>query len=261
MRPVIHAARALSSVRPTEIQVRRCRDEVRTRWYGVGPMARGSRAATIRACRSSPRRSPDGRRPDRAPRRRAPRGRLAISAIRIVREYERVVVFRLGRLRGCRGPGLVLVLPSSSAPAWSTPGRHRGHPAAGPHHQGQRHDPRRGRGVLPRRGPRQGRARDPRLQARRAADRPDDLACHSRPARARRPAGQPERDQRASQADHRCRHRTLGRERGQGRDQGRRPAGHDEARDGSTSPSSCRSRPACASSRRGPSRRGRPSIP
>ena len=36
---------------------------------------------------------------------------LAIAAIRIVREYERVVVFRLGRLRGCRGPGLVLVIP------------------------------------------------------------------------------------------------------------------------------------------------------
>ena len=36
---------------------------------------------------------------------------LAIAAIRIVREYERVVVFRFGRLRGARGPGLVLVIP------------------------------------------------------------------------------------------------------------------------------------------------------
>jgi regulator of protease activity HflC (stomatin/prohibitin superfamily) len=36
---------------------------------------------------------------------------LAISAIKIVREYERVVVFRLGRLRGQRGPGLVLIIP------------------------------------------------------------------------------------------------------------------------------------------------------
>ena len=34
-----------------------------------------------------------------------------LSAIRIVREYERVVVFRLGRLRGACGPGLVLVIP------------------------------------------------------------------------------------------------------------------------------------------------------
>jgi regulator of protease activity HflC (stomatin/prohibitin superfamily) len=36
---------------------------------------------------------------------------LILSAIRIVREYQRVVVFRLGRLRGARGPGLVLVIP------------------------------------------------------------------------------------------------------------------------------------------------------
>ncbi len=33
------------------------------------------------------------------------------SAIRIVKEYERVVVFRLGRLVGARGPGFLLVLP------------------------------------------------------------------------------------------------------------------------------------------------------
>jgi len=33
------------------------------------------------------------------------------AAIRIVREYERIVVFRLGHLRGERGPGLVLIIP------------------------------------------------------------------------------------------------------------------------------------------------------
>jgi regulator of protease activity HflC (stomatin/prohibitin superfamily) len=33
------------------------------------------------------------------------------NAIRIVREYERLVVFRLGRLLGERGPGLVLLWP------------------------------------------------------------------------------------------------------------------------------------------------------
>jgi regulator of protease activity HflC (stomatin/prohibitin superfamily) len=33
------------------------------------------------------------------------------NAIRIVREYERLVVFRLGRLVGERGPGLVLLIP------------------------------------------------------------------------------------------------------------------------------------------------------
>jgi regulator of protease activity HflC (stomatin/prohibitin superfamily) len=36
---------------------------------------------------------------------------LVSGAIRIVREYERVVVFRLGRLHGARGPGFVLVIP------------------------------------------------------------------------------------------------------------------------------------------------------
>ncbi len=34
-----------------------------------------------------------------------------LSAIKVVREYERVVVFRLGRLIGEKGPGLILVIP------------------------------------------------------------------------------------------------------------------------------------------------------
>lgn len=33
------------------------------------------------------------------------------NAIRVVREYERLVVFRLGRLAGVKGPGLVLLVP------------------------------------------------------------------------------------------------------------------------------------------------------
>ena len=36
---------------------------------------------------------------------------LAASAIRIMREYERAVVFRLGRLIGEKGPGLILLIP------------------------------------------------------------------------------------------------------------------------------------------------------
>lgn len=36
---------------------------------------------------------------------------LLISAVKVVKEYERLVVFRLGRLRGAIGPGLVLVIP------------------------------------------------------------------------------------------------------------------------------------------------------
>jgi regulator of protease activity HflC (stomatin/prohibitin superfamily) len=38
-------------------------------------------------------------------------GTLAGASIRILREYERAVVFRLGRLVGAKGPGLVLLIP------------------------------------------------------------------------------------------------------------------------------------------------------
>jgi len=41
-----------------------------------------------------------------------------VSAVRIVREYQRVVVFRLGRLRGARGPGLVLIIPLIERTRW-----------------------------------------------------------------------------------------------------------------------------------------------
>ncbi|MDH4038313.1 MAG: slipin family protein [Candidatus Krumholzibacteria bacterium] len=36
---------------------------------------------------------------------------LIASAVRVLREYERGVVFRLGRLMGARGPGIVLLIP------------------------------------------------------------------------------------------------------------------------------------------------------
>src|ERR687893_2591529 len=36
---------------------------------------------------------------------------FAAAAVRVLREYERAVVFRLGRLIGQRGPGLVLLIP------------------------------------------------------------------------------------------------------------------------------------------------------
>jgi regulator of protease activity HflC (stomatin/prohibitin superfamily) len=36
---------------------------------------------------------------------------LLIASLKVVREYERLVVFRLGRLRGALGPGLVFMLP------------------------------------------------------------------------------------------------------------------------------------------------------
>jgi regulator of protease activity HflC (stomatin/prohibitin superfamily) len=43
---------------------------------------------------------------------------LVAASVRIVREYQRVVVFRLGRLRGARGPGLVLVIPLVERCRW-----------------------------------------------------------------------------------------------------------------------------------------------
>ena len=36
---------------------------------------------------------------------------LALSGLKIVREYERRVIFRLGRLVGARGPGIIYVIP------------------------------------------------------------------------------------------------------------------------------------------------------
>jgi regulator of protease activity HflC (stomatin/prohibitin superfamily) len=39
-------------------------------------------------------------------------GVLAVSSVRVLREYERGVVFRLGRLIGQKGPGLILLIPA-----------------------------------------------------------------------------------------------------------------------------------------------------
>lgn len=41
---------------------------------------------------------------------------LVLSAIRIVREYERLVVFRLGKAMGSRGPGVVFLIPVADQP-------------------------------------------------------------------------------------------------------------------------------------------------
>jgi regulator of protease activity HflC (stomatin/prohibitin superfamily) len=40
------------------------------------------------------------------------------AAIKIVREYQRIVVFRLGRVIGLRGPGLVLIIPIVDRVTW-----------------------------------------------------------------------------------------------------------------------------------------------
>lgn len=36
---------------------------------------------------------------------------IVASAVKVAREYERAVIFRLGRLRGTKGPGLYLIIP------------------------------------------------------------------------------------------------------------------------------------------------------
>ena len=36
---------------------------------------------------------------------------LLLSAVKVLREYERGVIFRLGRLAGTKGPGLILIIP------------------------------------------------------------------------------------------------------------------------------------------------------
>ncbi|MEM4298588.1 MAG: slipin family protein, partial [Nitrososphaerota archaeon] len=41
---------------------------------------------------------------------------ILASAIRVVREYERTVIFRLGRVIGLKGPGLILLIPIVDQP-------------------------------------------------------------------------------------------------------------------------------------------------
>ncbi len=36
---------------------------------------------------------------------------IIFSSIKILREYERAVIFRLGRMIGCKGPGLIILIP------------------------------------------------------------------------------------------------------------------------------------------------------
>ena len=43
---------------------------------------------------------------------------LAAMAVKVVREYQRLVVFRLGRSIGPKGPGLVILLPFIDRPLW-----------------------------------------------------------------------------------------------------------------------------------------------
>src|SRR5919201_3094720 len=42
----------------------------------------------------------------------------ALTSIKVVREYQRIVLFRIGRCVGTRGPGLVFLIPVVDRPAW-----------------------------------------------------------------------------------------------------------------------------------------------
>jgi regulator of protease activity HflC (stomatin/prohibitin superfamily) len=43
---------------------------------------------------------------------------LACLSIRVVREYQRIVVFKLGRASGAKGPGLTIINPITDRLAW-----------------------------------------------------------------------------------------------------------------------------------------------
>ena len=74
------------------------------------------------------------------------------NAIRILKEYERAVVFRLGRTDRNQGPGLILLIPIVDRMVQRRPAHdHHGRAAAGRHHARQRLGEGERGGLLPRR--------------------------------------------------------------------------------------------------------------
>ena len=64
-------------------------------------------------------------------------------AIRILREYERGVIFRLGKLLGAKGPGLIFLIPVVDRMVrMDLRGRDHRRRASGSHDTGQRADDR-----------------------------------------------------------------------------------------------------------------------
>ena len=63
------------------------------------------------------------------------------SGVKIVREYQRLIVFRLGRSMGAKGPGIVYLIPVVDRAVWGDLRElSSGDPRADLHHQGQRAD-------------------------------------------------------------------------------------------------------------------------
>jgi hypothetical protein len=81
-------------------------------------------------------------------------------AVRILREYERGVIFRLGKLQGAKGPGLILLIPMIDKMV----------------------------NLFPRRGPERGGREGGKLLEGDLAHRADDVAQRARAVRARRTA-------------------------------------------------------------------------
>ena len=150
------------------------------------------------------------------------------TAIKVLREYERAVIFRLGRLIAAKGPGLVLLIPfvdkmvkvSLRTVAMDVPPQD----------------------VITRDNvsikvnaviffrvldPRKAVVQVEDYPLRDLPDRPDDAPERARSGRAGRPPGLARQDQPAAPADHRRAHGSLGGEGDDGRGQARRPAaGH-----------------------------------
>ncbi len=136
---------------------------------------------------------------------------VLLSAIKIVQEYERGVIFRLGRLMGAKGPGLFFIIPFIDRMVRGRPaGDHHGRAGPGGDHPRQRHHQGQ-RGALLQGGqPEQGGGQGAGLHPRHHPDRPDHAAQRARPVGSGRAAGPARPDQRAAPADHRRADGALG---------------------------------------------------
>ena len=177
---------------------------------------------------------------------------LAAASVRVLREYERAVVFRLGRMIDTKGPGLVLLVPaidrmvrvSLRTVTLNVPPQDvitRDNVTARVDAVVYF------RVVDPNAADRPGRE----LPEGHVADRPDDAALHARQGRPGHAAVRARAAQRGAAEDHRRADRAVGHQGLDRRDQGRRHPGGDAARDGAPGPGRARA------AREGHQRRGR----
>ena len=74
---------------------------------------------------------------------------LISMSLRIVKEYDRGVIFFLGKVTGVRGPGLIILIPIlEQMTKVNPPHDHHEHPIAEDHHKGQRVNRHRSRRLL-----------------------------------------------------------------------------------------------------------------